>query len=45
VLREDGERLRLMQYRADIIGALFDIRRGADGGTVVTCSLPQRKGG
>ena len=40
-----GMGLHLMQYRADIIGALFDIRRGADGGTVVTCSLPQWKGG
>ena len=34
-----GMGLRLMRYRATMIGAALDIRRGDAGGTVVECSL------
>jgi two-component system, LuxR family, sensor kinase FixL len=36
-----GMGLRVMQYRADIIGATLDISPGSEGGTVVTCVLPE----
>jgi PAS domain S-box-containing protein len=29
-----------MRYRANLMGGLFDIRPGRDGGTVVSCSVP-----
>jgi signal transduction histidine kinase len=35
-----GMGLRIMSYRAEVIGATLDIRRGEKGGTVVTCVLP-----
>jgi signal transduction histidine kinase len=35
-----GLGLRIMNYRAQKIGGSFDIRRGEDAGTLVTCSLP-----
>jgi PAS domain S-box-containing protein len=39
-LPEDrGMGVRIMHYRARIIGATLDIRRGAEGGTVLTCTL------
>jgi nitrate/nitrite-specific signal transduction histidine kinase len=31
--------LHIMNYRAKMIGASLDIRRGADGGTIVICSF------
>jgi two-component system CheB/CheR fusion protein len=36
---EGGLGVRSMQYRARIIGATLDIRKGPDGGTWVTCTL------
>src|SRR5262249_1490919 len=35
-----GMGLRIMSYRAQVIGATLDIRRGEKRGTVVTCVLP-----
>ena len=34
-----GMGLRIMKYRADIIGASLDVGRGPEGGTVVACTL------
>ena len=31
--------LNIMNYRAKMIGASLDIRRGAGGGTIVLCSF------
>ncbi len=42
-LQHDGSAgmgMRIMHYRARIIGGSVDIRPGAEGGTVVTCSIP-----
>jgi signal transduction histidine kinase len=36
-----GSGLWIMQHRANVIGATLDIRRGAKGGTVVRCTLPE----
>jgi two-component system CheB/CheR fusion protein len=38
--RKGGMGLTIMAQRAKLIGASFDIRPGARGGTVVTCTLP-----
>ena len=35
-----GMGVRIMHYRARIIGGSLEIRRGAAGGTVVTCTVP-----
>jgi PAS domain S-box-containing protein len=35
-----GMGLRIMDYRAHMIGAQFDLRRGPNGGTIMTCSFP-----
>lgn len=35
----DGLGLRIMRYRATSVGALLSVEPGADGGTVVTCTL------
>jgi len=35
-----GMGLRIMRYRANVIGASLDIRANRAEGTVVTCSLP-----
>jgi PAS domain S-box-containing protein len=35
-----GMGLRIMQYRARMIGATLDIRNGANGGAIVTCFFP-----
>jgi PAS domain S-box-containing protein len=37
-----GMGVRIMHHRARIIGATLEIRAGASGGTVVTCSMPRR---
>ncbi|MDH4027961.1 MAG: HAMP domain-containing protein [Nitrospirota bacterium] len=37
--RQDGMGIRTMRYRANLIGAELDIRRGSHGGTVVACSF------
>jgi signal transduction histidine kinase len=36
--------LRIMNYRANTIGATFDVRPGEKSGTVVTCILPMKTG-
>lgn len=38
-----GMGLRIMQYRAGMIGAVLDIACDPDGGTIVQCRLPQKK--
>ena len=38
-LKTEGNGLRIMRHRCQLIGGKFDIRPGRDGGTVVTCSL------
>ncbi len=40
-----GMGLRIMRYRADLIGAEFDIRRAGERGTVVSARLPTPAGG
>lgn len=42
VLNEDrGMGVRIMHYRARVIGGLLEIRRRPEGGTLVTCTLPR----
>ena len=41
VPNENGIGLRIMRHRALSMGAVFSAGPGADGGTVVTCTLPQ----
>jgi PAS domain S-box-containing protein len=41
--RTDGTGLRIMRYRADLIGAKLRIRSIQPRGTAVTCTLPQRQ--
>jgi signal transduction histidine kinase len=38
-----GMGLRIMQYRARMIGGVFDFRGDPEGGAVVTCSVPVEK--
>ena len=38
-----GMGLRIMKYRADIIGASLDVSRAPDGGTVLVCALPPER--
>jgi len=40
VHRSEGLGLHIMRYRAGVIGASLDIRRGDGGGTIVTCRVP-----
>ncbi len=40
-----GMGLRIMRYRADLIGAAFEIRRSGERGTEVSARLPARPGG
>lgn len=35
-----GMGLRIMKYRAEVIGASLEVRRGTENGTVVTCTVP-----
>ncbi|MBN2294273.1 MAG: PAS domain-containing protein [Pirellulales bacterium] len=37
-----GSGLRIMKYRAGVIGGRFEIKQRADGGTLVTCTLPMK---
>ncbi len=39
--RQNGMGIRIMQYRARIIGASLDISRGEKNGTIITCTLPE----
>jgi signal transduction histidine kinase len=41
--RKQGMGLRIMNYRACIIGATIDIFRRDEGGTVVSCIIPQEE--
>jgi signal transduction histidine kinase len=41
VPNENGIGLRIMRHRATSIGAVFSAGPGIDGGTVVTCALPE----
>ena len=40
-----GLGLRSMRYRADVMGASLDVRRHAEGGTIVVCSVPSNSKG
>lgn len=35
----DGMGLRIMRYRAEVINCSLEVRKGANGGTIVTCDL------
>jgi len=37
-----GMGLQLMDHRVDIIGGSLDIRKGPEGGTIVTCTFPSK---
>lgn len=39
--RPDGMGMRIMRYRAHMLGGNLQIESGADGGTVVTCRIPR----
>ncbi len=39
-LRDRAMGLRIMNYRARLAGGTLDVRPGAEGGTVVTCTVP-----
>jgi signal transduction histidine kinase len=38
-----GSGLRIMRYRAGVIGGRFDIRQRTGGGTLVACVLPRER--
>lgn len=38
-----GSGLRIMRYRADLVGAKFEIRANRPRGTIVTCTLAQQR--
>jgi PAS domain S-box-containing protein len=38
-----GLGLKIMEYRANLIGGVLDIRKGKKNGTVVTCTVPDKK--
>jgi len=40
-----GLGLRIMRYRADMMGASLEVRRHAEGGTIVVCSVPSNSRG
>jgi len=40
--RRTGMGLQLMEHRVDIIGGSLDIRKGPEGGTIVTCTFPNK---
>ena len=40
VERADGMGLRIMQYRAQMIGGMLSIRNGVGGGVIVSCIVP-----
>jgi PAS domain S-box-containing protein len=42
--QSDGLGLRIMKYRAELIGGVLQITPSQGGGTVVTCTLPWSKG-
>ncbi len=40
---DEGMGLKIMRYRAEIINSSFDIHKGTNGGTIVTCVLPNEE--
>jgi signal transduction histidine kinase len=40
--RKNGLGLKIMEYRANLIGGVLDIRKGNKHGTVVTCTVPNQ---
>jgi PAS domain S-box-containing protein len=38
-----GLGLKIMEYRANLIGGVLDIRKGKKNGTVVTCTVPNKR--
>jgi signal transduction histidine kinase len=40
-VKHQGLGLRIMHYRADLIGATLDVESRAKGGTLVSCTFPQ----
>ena len=43
-LAHSGMGLRIMSYRANMIGGSCEVRRNAEGGTTVMCAFPVRNG-
>jgi len=41
--RGTGMGLQIMDHRVDIIGGSLDIRKAPEGGTIVTCTFPNKK--
>ncbi|MHC4640365.1 MAG: MEDS domain-containing protein [Planctomycetota bacterium] len=41
--RGTGMGLQIMDHRVDIIGGSLDIHKAAEGGTIVTCTVPNKK--
>lgn len=41
--RTEGMGLKIMRYRAELMHSSFDIRKGAKGGTMVTCVVPNEE--
>jgi signal transduction histidine kinase len=39
----EGMGLKIMRYRAEMINGSLDIRKGSDGGTIVTCVFPNEE--
>ncbi|MGD0306136.1 MAG: PAS domain S-box protein [Candidatus Acidiferrales bacterium] len=44
LLAHSGMGLRIMSYRANMIGGSCEVRRNAEGGTTVMCAFPVRNG-
>jgi signal transduction histidine kinase len=42
-VKSKGMGLQIMDHRAEMIGGTLDIRKTDDGGTIVTCELPDKK--
>jgi two-component system sensor kinase FixL len=40
IAKKKGLGLKIMEYRANMIGGSFDIGKGRKGGTIVTCTFP-----
>jgi two-component system, NarL family, sensor histidine kinase UhpB len=43
VAQNPGMGLRIMNYRATLVGATLEVKPGSPGGTVVTCAVPSSK--
>ncbi len=39
----DGMGLRIMRYRAEVINSSLEVRKGTNGGTIVTCDLSNKE--